>query len=79
MSNVPYKFKRGNEEGLNTLPIEDGSIIVTKDTHQLFVDFGDTRHSITPESATDEDIVAMFNTNDKSVFSGSDNPEVSDF
>lgn len=63
MSNVQYKLKRGNESGLNQLPVEDGSIIVTKDTHQLFIDIDNTRHGLTPKLATDEDIVAMFSSN----------------
>ena len=95
MSNVQYKFKRGNESGLSQLPVEDGSIIVTKDTHQLFIDIDNTRHDLTPKLATDEDIVAMFSSNGTNavanasvepqdhtttaVFEGSDNPEVVSF
>ena len=63
MGNVPYKFKRGAEAGLDSLPVEDGSFILTKDTLQLYVDLDNSRFPLTPESATDDDIVAMFNNN----------------
>lgn len=55
------RLKRGPSSRLSNLPVTDGSIIVTKDTHELFVDIDETRVSMSPKRATDEDIVAMFN------------------
>lgn len=55
------KLKRGPSTRLNNVPVQDGSIIVTKDTHELFIDFDTTRVSMSPKKATDEDIIAMFN------------------
>ena len=55
------RLKRGPSSRLNSLPVTDGSIIITKDTHELFVDIDKLRVSMSPKRATDEDIVAMFN------------------
>ena len=52
-------FKRGTKAGLENLPIEDGSFILTKNG-QIFMDVGEERVSVSPEMATDDDVVAMF-------------------
>ena len=85
-----FKFKRGPSSRLNTLPIEDGSIILTSDKQQLYVDIGSTRVSVGSEMATDADIVEVFNggmaTSTNAIdgtttynIKGSDNIEVTDF
>lgn len=54
------KFKRGPSTKLNSLGIEDGSLIITTDKKQLFFDIGSDRVPIGHEMATDEDILQMF-------------------
>lgn len=57
------KFKRGPSTKLNELDIDDGSLIVTTDKHQLYIDIGSNRVAVCQqEAATDEDIHTLFNS-----------------
>ena len=61
MNEVLLKLKRGPSNRLSGLAVEDGSLIITNDKHQLFFDVGSDRVSLGPDMATDEDVTAMFN------------------
>lgn len=67
---VDFKAKRGNSTGVDALTIEDGSLILTSDKGQVFMDVGTTRVSVIPGIATDDDIISMFNANTEALAAG---------
>lgn len=40
---IPYKFKRRTKSEIDSLPIEDGSVIFSTDTEEMFMDNGEER------------------------------------
>ena len=64
---VDFRFKRGTKDGLNHLPIDNGSLNFTVDTEEFYVDIDDKRLTISSVEFynTEADIKALTNPGDK--------------
>ena len=65
--NVDFRFKRGTRDGVNHTPIQNGSLIVTTDTQEFFVDIDDRRIALSGVEfyATENDIKSITAPGDK--------------